>query len=528
MDGDTLVGILRAYDASVDAAAVRAALSGPDSAALARWAELHLTPDTLLTTHELSQYAALEESGLAERFASLPDLASAHVLTDADLRDAIDQLNRSTQAITQHTESLRQQQDALGRLVAARRQGNDDRLAVEAAHARRWQDQRRDLASGADELLHSLRSRVNDLEQQSTGSSATIQQTVDSLFSSDDKLLSSLQKLGWELETEDPAEQNDVAMLREACARLIKFTVEGIRTKLDRIYLESLEASAQSVSASRVSPSEVSSLQEELESLYAEILPVAQMSVEQQFLEPALKSRVARNGQVLARSAQATNYIHDCLDYLIDRAQDLAARLNAFQAYQLAANAVVEIATTELGTQASTVEASPTRRPNPQQLDVSPVRPRPKQRSRYSSGAELAQEPPLEEILRLLAISLPQAEDDESPNLPALAKQLSSTLAIRRAKAHDVARNVQETFEHAATKQVADGNLAIQLVRDSVLAESPFGEVLLVDPEIEGSIAVLVQELVGVEGKLRGVEAGVGRLRGRSAKREEIVGRWGS
>lgn len=73
----------------------------------------------------------------------------------------------------------------------------------------------------ADELLHDLGSRVKDLEQQSTGSNATIQQTVDSLFSSDDKLLLSLQKLGWELETEDPGEQNDVAMLRETCARFV-------------------------------------------------------------------------------------------------------------------------------------------------------------------------------------------------------------------------------------------------------------------------------------------------------------------
>ncbi len=55
MDGDTLVGILRAYDASVDAAAVRAALSGPDSGDLVRWAQLHLAPDTLLTTDELTQ-----------------------------------------------------------------------------------------------------------------------------------------------------------------------------------------------------------------------------------------------------------------------------------------------------------------------------------------------------------------------------------------------------------------------------------------------------------------------------------------
>src|SRR4051794_24890234 len=90
--------------------------------------------------------------------------------------------------------------------------------------------------------------------------------------------------------------------------RLIKFTVEGIRTKLDRLYLEALELSAQSAPA-RVSADEVSTLQEELESLYAEILPVAQMSAEQQFLEPALKSLAAKNGQGLATSAQATSYV---------------------------------------------------------------------------------------------------------------------------------------------------------------------------------------------------------------------------
>jgi hypothetical protein len=44
---------------------------------------------------------------------------------------------------------------------------------------------------------------------------------VDTLFRSDDKLLSSLQKLGWELDTEDDEEQQDVALLRETCARFV-------------------------------------------------------------------------------------------------------------------------------------------------------------------------------------------------------------------------------------------------------------------------------------------------------------------
>lgn len=128
-----------------------------------------------------------------------------------------------------------------------------------------------------------------------------------------------------ELETEDDEEQRDVALLRETCARcvarhasslfgnlrggrLIKFTVERIRTRLDRLYLESLELLSKSAQP-KVPTDEVSTSQEEVDSLYAEILPVAQMSTEQQFLEPALRSIAAKNGRRLAKSAQAASYV---------------------------------------------------------------------------------------------------------------------------------------------------------------------------------------------------------------------------
>ena len=204
------------------------------------------------------------------------------------------------------------------------------------------------------------------------------------------------------------------------------------------------------------------------------------------------------------------------------------ARLDAFQAYQLAANAVLDVAKSELDSQAA-VEASPTRPKSARQQDtISPVRPRPKQRSRYSTGASgIGEDPPLEESLRALAISLPQDEDVPA-DLRDQVRELASTLATRRTKVQDVASNVQETFEGVASKQVADGRLAIQLIRDSILAESPYGDVRLVDPEIEGSIAVLSQELANVDEKLKGIDVGVARLRGRNAKRDELISRWGS
>ena len=91
--------------------------------------------------------------------------------------------------------------------------------------------------------------------------------------------------------------------------RLIKFTVEGLRTRLDRLYLESLESSTRSGATRRLAADEVSALQEELESLYSEILSVAQMSVEQQFLEPALRDLAAKHGQGLSKSEAAIRYV---------------------------------------------------------------------------------------------------------------------------------------------------------------------------------------------------------------------------
>jgi hypothetical protein len=242
----------------------------------------------------------------------------------------------------------------------------------------------------------------------------------------------------------------------------------------------------------------------------------------------------------LSLSPSNDEQMHECLDYLLERVEALSTRVEAFQAYQVAANAIIDIARSELATEtelptkkeraAAAAPASPTRRRRSSGHGnaVSPVRTRIQPgRRRSSGGATIGDEPPLEEILRSLAIGLPQ-DDDSQAQAQAQVKALATTLAERRSKTDDVALNVQESFEAAATKQIADAKLAVQLVRDSVLAESPFSDVRLVDPEIEGSIAVLAQEVENVRVKLEGVDAGLVRIKGKSVKRDELVTRWGS
>jgi hypothetical protein len=92
--------------------------------------------------------------------------------------------------------------------------------------------------------------------------------------------------------------------------RLIKYVVEGVRTRLDRVYLEAIggEQSAQN-GAYIEHESNVDALQSELESLYTEILPVAQMSVQQQYLEHALCLTTSQDIQESERSEKALGYV---------------------------------------------------------------------------------------------------------------------------------------------------------------------------------------------------------------------------
>lgn len=76
--------------------------------------------------------------------------------------------------------------------------------------------------------------RVADLEQIAKDSRSNLKKTTDTVFQSDDKLLSSLQKLGWELEQQDPEEEKTIEKLRETSMRYVTtFVSHSINTDLD-------------------------------------------------------------------------------------------------------------------------------------------------------------------------------------------------------------------------------------------------------------------------------------------------------
>jgi len=82
-------------------------------------------------TKRVSRYTALDKSGQVDRLAELHDLGEVQAVNEDDIRAAIEELNRSTGEINKQTETLRQQQDALARLVKKRDEAEQARRDLE-------------------------------------------------------------------------------------------------------------------------------------------------------------------------------------------------------------------------------------------------------------------------------------------------------------------------------------------------------------------------------------------------------------
>lgn len=99
------------------------------------------------------RYLALEQNGKAESLAASADLSRVQSLSDQEIIDAIQELNRSTDAINKQTETLRQQQNAVSRLITASSKTGDARSDLEAKRLYQWESSRKALHTSVSALF---------------------------------------------------------------------------------------------------------------------------------------------------------------------------------------------------------------------------------------------------------------------------------------------------------------------------------------------------------------------------------------
>ena len=187
----------------------------------------------------------------------------------------------------------------------------------------------------------------------------------------------------------------------------------------------------------------------------------------------------------------------------------------------MAIQCVLDAAKKEL----SRVEDSPaTSSPNTQRRRTSsaarsPVRTRNNTRRR-SSVLENDDVEPEQQIARNLGITLPPVGVSEQARANALEKSLSERLT--KLEIHST--SLQSTTESSISAHFLDANLTLQLLQDSLLAESLYSKVRLLDPDIEASVTMFEQEIESLQGGLEGID--LSALQERNVKREQLVERW--
>ena len=127
---------------------------------------------------------------------------------------------------------------------------------------------------------------------------------------------------------------------------------------------------------------------------------------------------------------------------------------------------------------------------------------------------------PEQQIARNLGITLPPVGISEQTRAEALEKPLSKRLT----KLEIHSSSLQSTTESSVSSHLLDAHLTLQLLQDSLLAESMYSRVRLLDPDIEASVAMFEQEIGDLQTSVEGID--LSGLLGRNVRREQLVERW--
>ncbi|KFY63021.1 hypothetical protein V496_04293 [Pseudogymnoascus sp. VKM F-4515 (FW-2607)] len=478
---------------------------------------------TLLTKEELNLYNSLEEIGEAKLLESSVDLGQVRAFEDLDIQKATRQLQASTAAIDKQNEVLKIQQAAVSALAATEAQQQQRRSMANAVQHRLWKEALDQV--NAKEAASALSEHVSSNKAQCAATdTALVRQSTD-LLRSDDKIISSLQKLSRTLQFGTSPENDTFEQIRKLCTSLIKYTVEGVRLRLDRAYIEALGVHQVESKTTPKNEQEVMELQAELDSLYSEILPVAQMSAEQRYLDCAVRAIASQDKQGLEKSKTIIKYISDSTTFLIDRAQVFKGQVEAYQSHIATLNAVVKL----LGSEINSIDISHSKKPEQPRSPLrsrnhkpaSPSLSRAANRRRSSASSFDESTPPDQQILRIMGI--PPLEELCRHRAPEAVLHETLSDKIQKLKAHE--QGLQASSESTIGEHLQDAFATLQLLSDTMLSETKYQEVRLLDEEVQEAISGLDQELADLSSHLQSLD--FERLKERNSQKEAFVERWG-
>jgi hypothetical protein len=173
-----LLEILRDRDVPYNRDAIKSVFDDPESKAVIQaWMQEYLSPETLLTRDEAAlyalpptrymhsadeySYASLSKNGEIDAL-GVQDLSAIRGLKDGEIKNAIEELKRSTAAIEKQSEALKDQQDAMKSLVKNNSQTEKLRSQTNKSQLRKWNVERDHISNAVGNFASTFSARSAD------------------------------------------------------------------------------------------------------------------------------------------------------------------------------------------------------------------------------------------------------------------------------------------------------------------------------------------------------------------------------
>lgn len=349
---------------------------------------------------------------------------------------------------------------------------------------------------------------VNRTEPSIIGTNDYLKQVSETLPSYD-HILNKLNVLYGELGHDTFDDDTVIQTARRHASQIVLSLATKCRASLDTVFLEASTSNKRKPyvsDSSRIVDDERGAVYAEIQSLWDEMVPLAHMVVEKEFLKPIINKIELFSERQGGRDATVFLYTSAMLRFMNERLLLLADRIGMLASHhQILFETLAQVNSIAEPTPISSLgdTGTPLIPPNGSNKPV---------------GRTL-----LEIIRRQMELygSVPidvdkQPQTSRAPRAQMQAHNLDQYVISRQRKGDDLARNVHQSFERAAKSELTDAELGVHLLLDAITVDSDAGfqtnGQIYEDQQVEDSVATMrsqAEEIQTIFRKLREEPDGV-------------------
>ncbi|KAJ5750879.1 hypothetical protein N7533_007907 [Penicillium manginii] len=486
----------------------------------AQWVSKHLHPDTLLSREELALYNKLSQTGNLHPILREPDLDATRPFLETDIRAAIQSLQSSTATVQKQSDTLSRQCDLLRKQLRQQQRLDDDRAKDIARLRKKHEAGRQNTTIAANELSDNLEAGFRSATESAGAENRRILSTLSTQLKQDDKSLNHLENLMSSIKF-NSNDADTVKRTAQLSSVLADYVAEEIHDRLDRLYLEEIEAgesaSASAINQPSIEAETVLALEEELGSLFPEIEVLAEMSTRQEFQEPILREIQNEHSQLRVVSHQKLERVLDSMVDMTLSKQDLIKQLkdrgSANEVLEQLANLYQAETSIPLVPQPSSRRESLRRRSLQPGMILSAAR---------NPGSSIPDQPQpvLESLLRRVGLSPESVLRPRADNEGGSAQGMHE----KRIQMAETLRSLGTAVNSPLVGQLAVSDHAMRLLTSSLHANSKF-ETSLPDPGQSDALEALESDLAELQKGVKGIDLEV--LHQRDKSRARLLEKWG-